>query len=209
MVKSILIILDVSVLENYHVAESFKIIKSKEEFNIFSELSKDEYKTMRKRIVESVLATDMTFHAKQFSFLKLKIESLSIREGQNLETIFDGLDNTATYATQQEFLNITIHACDISNPTKPFHIYSKWADRVMEEFWRQGDKEKDLKLPISFLCDRITVKKPGAQIGFMEGIVGPFISAYLEFFPELNFLIENVNINKSRFKVIKEEEDSK
>jgi hypothetical protein len=61
---------------------------------------------MRKRIVESVLATDMTFHAKQFSFLKLKIESLSISQGKNLENIFDGLDNIALYALQQEFMNI-------------------------------------------------------------------------------------------------------
>lgn len=196
-------------LENYHVAESFKLMKSKDEMNIFSDLTKDEYKIMRKRIVECVLATDMTFHAKQFTYLKLKIESLAIKEGKNIEKLFEGLDNTATNNTQQEFMNIIIHACDISNPTKPLHIYKRWADRVMEEFWRQGDKEKELKIPVSFLCDRNTTTLPQGQVGFMEGIVGPFVSAFLEFFPELHFLIENVNENKSTFKKIKEEEDKK
>ena len=162
---------------------------------------------MRKRIVESVLATDMTFHAKQFTYLKLKIENLSIKGGNNVEKLFDGMDKMAVYSTQQEFLNIIIHACDISNPTKPFHIYKEWANRVMNEFWLQGDKEKALGLPISFLCDRNTVTIPSAQIGFIDGIVTPFITAFQEFFPTLNFLLECLNQNKMEFKKIKEEED--
>lgn len=196
-------------LENYHIAESFKIIKSAEIYNIFSELNKDDYKTMRKRIIECVLATDMTFHAKQFTYLKVKIESLGISGGKNVEKIFEGLDKMALYSTQQEFLNIIIHACDISNPTKPFHIYRNWAERVMGEFWMQGDKERELGLPISFLCDRTTVSLPGAQIGFMDGIVLPFTQALKEIFPSLEFLIENVNNNKAEFKRIKEEEEAK
>ena len=28
-------------------------------------------------------------------------------------------------------MEVIIHACDISNPIKPFKIYSLWADRVM------------------------------------------------------------------------------
>ena len=164
---------------------------------------------MRKRIIECVLATDMTFHAKQFTYMKVKTESLVITGGQNVDKILEGLDKMALYSTQQEFLNIIIHACDISNPTKPFHIYRKWAERVMEEFWMQGDAERELGLPISFLCDRTTVSLPGAQIGFMDGIVFPFTQALKEIFPSLGFLLENVNNNKAEFKRIKEEEDAK
>jgi len=80
---------------------------------------------MRKRIIENVLATDMTFHTKQFSFLKLKLESFNIIKGINVDRIFENLDNNSIYNIQQEFMNITLHACDISNPTKPFHIYSE------------------------------------------------------------------------------------
>ncbi len=197
-----------SVLENYHVASAFKVIKSSEEYNIFSDLSKDNYKTMRKRIVESVLATDMTFHAKQFTYLKLKIENLGIKKGENVDQIFVGLDKMAIYSTQQEFLNIIIHACDISNPTKPFDIYKEWATRVMSEFWLQGDREKALGLPVSFLCDRTTTTIPSAQVGFIDGIVTPFITAFQDFFPGLSFLLENVNQNKILFKKIKEEEEA-
>jgi hypothetical protein len=34
-------------------------------------------------------------------------------------------------------LDVIIHACDISNPIKPFHIYEQWTTRVLEEFWNQ------------------------------------------------------------------------
>ncbi len=164
---------------------------------------------MRKRIVECVLATDMTFHAKQFSFLKLKIESFSISQGKNFEKVLEGQDDIKMYGLQQEFMNIIIHASDISNPTKPFGTYSKWAERVMEEFWRQGDKEKELKLPVSFLCDRNTFLLPSSQIGFMEGIVGPFITAFIDMFPELIFLKNNVDKNKEKYKMIKLEQENK
>ena len=144
MVSSFIInYLDVSVLENFHVSESFKVINSSSNCNIFFDLSKDMYKTMRKRIVTCVLATDMTFHAKQFSYLKLKIEHHNISKGVNTEKILQGVDNLTLYDTQQEFLNIVIHAADISNPTKPKDIYAKWVDRVMEEFWRQGIKKNN------------------------------------------------------------------
>lgn len=36
-----------------------------------------------------------------------------------------------------------------------------------------GDKEKELGLPISPLCDRDTVKKTDSQIGFLKFVVRP------------------------------------
>ena len=72
-------------LENYHIAESFKLIKSNEDYNIFCELNPSDYKIIRKRIIDCVLSTDMVFHGKQVGFLKGKIESLSLKKGENSE----------------------------------------------------------------------------------------------------------------------------
>lgn len=49
-----------------------------------------------------------------------------------------------------------LHAADVSNPFKPFSIYEKWTYRVLEEFWKQGDKERAQGIPVSYLCDRYT-----------------------------------------------------
>ena len=57
---------DQSVLENHHCACAFKILKCPET-NLFSSLSPPEKKDIRKVIIASILATDMTCH---FGLLK-------------------------------------------------------------------------------------------------------------------------------------------
>ncbi len=199
--------LDQSVLENFHVSEAFQIIHTQPDCNIFSELSREEYKVIRKRIIDCVLATDMTLHNKEYSYMKLKCEACGIVEGKNTQKIFENLDNIGIFSTQQEFLNTLIHTADISNPTKSLHIYDKWVNLVMDEFWQQGDREKEMSLPISFLCDRVTTKVPASQLGFMDGIVYPLVQIVVGFLPGMNFMIENINKNKAHFKRLKEEED--
>jgi hypothetical protein len=201
------IIKDQSVLEHFHVSEAFKLILNNKDCDIFSNLNRDEYKICRKRIIECVLATDMTLHTKEFNYLKVKLETYSIKQGKNIEKLFDNLDHIALYNTQQEFLNILIHSADISNPTKPLHIFQTWVANVLEEFWLQGDKEKDMCLPISFLCDRKTTNVETSQLGFIEGIVYPLFQSLVEFFPGLNWLIDNLNSNKAYYKKLKEEEE--
>merc|ERR1712176_1657334 len=67
-----------------------------------------------------------------------------------------------------------VHAADLSNTTRPNHISLRWTDRVLDEFFKQGDRERELGRQISPLCDRQTVSKPGSQIGFINFLVKPF-----------------------------------
>ena len=183
---------DQSVLENYHVSESFTIIFKKNGCNIFENMSNDDYKFCRKRIIQCVLATDMTLHNKEFQFLKTKAQTYQIKNGKNFEKIMEDTDPVTNFNTKQEFLNILVHAADISNPTKPLDIYKQWAQRCIDEFFRQGDMEKRLGLPVSFNCDRNTVTLPQSQLGFIDAIVFPLFSLINEFFPGLNFTLENI-----------------
>ena len=199
---------DVSVLENFHVSEAFKLFNKRKEFDIFSEMSKDEYKLMRKRIVDCVLATDMSFHTKQYSYLKMKAESLDIAGGKNVGNLLKEMNQIQKFEAQQELLNILLHTADISNPTKPWNTYQQWVEKVMGEFWVQGDKEKQLGIPVSFLCDRKTTKVPNSQIGFMDGIVLPLLTTVCEYFLGLNFLLINCKQNKEIFIKQKEQEET-
>jgi hypothetical protein len=151
----------------------------------------------------------MTLHSKEYSYMKLKLETYGIREGRNVEKIFENLDHVALFQTQQEFLNTLLHSADISNPTKPLQIYTRWVDLIMDEFWLQGDQEKMMNLPISFLCDRTTTKVSASQIGFMDGIVFPLIQIIVSFFPGLSFLKENIETNKEHYKKLKEQDEIK
>ena len=47
-----------------------------------------------------------------------------------------------------------VHCADLSNPTKPLEVYRHWVDLIMEEFFRQGDLERESNMDISPMCDR-------------------------------------------------------
>ena len=146
----------------------------------------------------------MTLHNKEFQFLKMKIETFGIKNGENFEKIFEGLDPVTTYNLKQDFLNVLIHSADVSNPSKPLNIYKQWAKRCVDEFFRQGDMEKKLGIPVSFNCDRETVTLAQSQLGFIDAIVFPLFSVLVDFFENLDFTVENLKKNREYFKEIKE-----
>jgi len=58
-----------------------------------------------------------------------------------------------------------VHCADLSNPAKPLEIYRRWVDKLMEEFFVQGDKEKEQGLDISPMCDRLNSTIEKSQVG--------------------------------------------
>ena len=79
----------------------------------------------------------------------------------------------------------------------------------MNEFWNQGDEEKKLGLPISFLCDREKVNVPNAQQGFITGIILPLMDAVKEVMPGMGYLAEQGRQNREEWKEIAEKEAQK
>lgn len=57
---------------------------------------------------------------------------------------------------KRSLLKALVHAADIGNPTRPFDIAKTWAEKIVSEFFYQGDREKGLGYEISMLCDRST-----------------------------------------------------
>ena len=78
-----------------------------------------------------------------------------------------------------------LHAADIANPAKPQVIATAWARRSMEEFFRQGDREAELSLPVSPFMDRSKVPLAATivncQIGFINVLVRPLLSEWAAF----------------------------
>ena len=60
------------------------------------------------------------------------------------------------YSTGQvlTIMKASLHLADISNPAKPWDIYNIWIPKIMEEFYAEGDKQRELNLPITFAFDR-------------------------------------------------------
>ena len=183
---------DSSILENMHIAETFKIINSNSMYNIFDKLDNETYKIIRKEMISCVLATDMSFHGSYVEFMKKQIE---------------GKDESKKESIYQHYMNLLIHSSDISNPTKPFDIYFKWAPLVVNEFYDQGDKEKKLGLNCS--CDRNKVTIYQSQLGFINYIELKFFDYFVKVFPKLSFYYETLVNNKNKLIAMEQEEKKK
>jgi cAMP-specific phosphodiesterase 4 len=186
--------LDSSVLENFHVAETFDIL-IREENNLLCQLTTEEFRLVRRRMIESILATDMAYHMKHLNALKSKLESLDIKGGENVEKLVCSADVNKNFDNQQDVLSWCIHACDVSNPSKPTPVYDNWVKRVFDEFFNQGDMEKKAGLAVSPLCDRNTVDISKSQIGFINFVVMPTYEVLLNVIPEIGPYYEKVKEN--------------
>ena len=66
---------------------------------------------------------------------------------------------------KSKVLCLMLHSCDVSHPAKRWDLHHQWTSRCMEEFFVQGDREAELGLEYSPLCDRHNTMVPQSQIG--------------------------------------------
>lgn len=63
-----------------------------------------------------------------------------------------------------QVLQNMVHCADLSNPTKPLQLYRQWTDRIMEEFFSQGDRERERGMEISPMCDKHNASVEKSQV---------------------------------------------
>lgn len=174
---------DISVLENHHVAATYELL-SKTENNIFEKFSKDDKQLVRKTMVEMILSTDMSKHFADLGKFKSRV-------------VADNFDPADT--DKQLCMNMAMHIADISNPSKPWDISFKWTEWLYEEFFAQGDKERELGMPISDLMDRTTINIAKSSMGFIDVIVEPAYKSFAKFLPHIQENIDNIAANKDKW----------
>ncbi|ETO30095.1 hypothetical protein RFI_07025 [Reticulomyxa filosa] len=111
---------------------------------------------------------------------------------------------------------LAVHTGDLCNPTKPLRIYRQWANRITQEFYEQGDKEKQLGIPITAAFDRTQTTLPAGQTGFINHVIKPWFDLWGKLLPEKNqgvLLNDNTNLNleymKKELELAKKEKERK
>jgi len=182
---------DRSPMEMMHCSKLFHIVRDPS-CDIFNKIEKTLYKEMRKHIIDGILHTDMTHHVPM-------VKDLGLLYQMNSDA-FDRLDpgsvvNDDSPHIVQTVMNALLHCADISNPMKPWELCHRYADMVLDEFFAQGDKEKALGMPASFLMDR---DKPGAsssQVGFFELVALPLFRVLDRACPSLRPMLAGAERN--------------
>ncbi|XP_058465684.1 uncharacterized protein LOC131439090 isoform X2 [Malaya genurostris] len=122
---------------------------------------------LEKQISSLILATDITRQQEFIATFRdyLYRDKLDMRDKEHRHFI----------------LQIALKCADISNPCRPWDISKKWSMKVCEEFFRQGDYERQLNLPVTSLCDRQSTSVPKIQTGFFKFVVTPLLDEWHRF----------------------------
>lgn len=111
---------DQSVLENYHCALAFTLLR-KPENDILESFTQEEKAKVRKIIIQTVLATDLASHMEIMAKWNATANQFSKDDEKH----------------RLLFLQILLKGSDIANPGKTFDQAKYWATLVQEEFFRQ------------------------------------------------------------------------
>ncbi|CAG5897040.1 unnamed protein product [Menidia menidia] len=180
---------DESVLENHHLAVGFKLLQE-DNCDIFQNLMKKQRQTLRRMVIDMVLATDMSKHMCLLANLKTMVETKKVTSSGVLL-----LDN---HTDRIQVLCNMVHCADLSNPTKPLDLYRQWTDRIMDEFFHQGDRERERGMEISPMCDKHTASVERTQVGFIDYIVHPLWETWADLVhPDAQDILDTLEDNRN------------
>ncbi|XP_076814611.1 3',5'-cyclic-AMP phosphodiesterase-like isoform X10 [Clavelina lepadiformis] len=162
---------DESVLENHHLAVGFKLMQQ-DQCDLFDHFTQKQWQSLRKIVIDMVLATDMSKHMTLLASLKTMVETKKVASSGVLM-----LDN---YTDRVQVLQNLMHCADLSNPAKPIEMYKKWNERIMDEYWMQGDVERAAGLEISPMCDRNNTSVEKSQVMFIDFVVHPLFETWAD-----------------------------
>lgn len=137
---------------------------------LFKNLNADDFKDVRKKMIDIVLATDSAFHFDEVGKFKSRIASEDFDPTKNEDKMM--------------VVKMMVHLADISNPCKPFNLSLVWTGLLYAEFFKQGDLEHSEGRSISYLMDRKTINIAGSSIGFANMLVRPAYDALVQVIPK-------------------------
>ena len=156
------------------------------ESGMMDALDRSSFLELQDQIKSLILATDIArqqeflvaFQVLYYGHLAEVSSDLLIISKEHLKS--DSLDMKRN-DHRHFMLQIALKCADISNPCRPWEISKAWSVQVTEEFYRQGDLERNLGLSVTAPCDRFKSSMSKIQIGFFRFIAAPLFEEWHRF----------------------------
>ncbi|XP_040349491.1 high affinity cAMP-specific and IBMX-insensitive 3',5'-cyclic phosphodiesterase 8A isoform X2 [Herpailurus yagouaroundi] len=198
---------DTAVLESHHAALAFQLTTREDKCNIFKNMERNDYRTLRQGIIDMVLATEMTKHFEHVNKFVNSINKPLAALEENEETNKDEeAINTMLRTPENRTLikRMLIKCADVSNPCRPLEQCIEWAARISEEYFSQTDEEKQQDLPVVMpVFDRNTCSIPKSQISFIDYFITDMFDAW-DAFVDLPELMQHLDNNFKYWKGLDE-----
>uniref|UniRef100_A0A452TYH2 Phosphodiesterase n=1 Tax=Ursus maritimus TaxID=29073 RepID=A0A452TYH2_URSMA len=131
---------DTAVLESHHAALAFQLTTRDDKCNIFKNMERNDYRTLRQGIIDMVLATEMTKHFEHVNkFVNSINKPLAALEENGEVNRDEEAINTMLRTPENRTLikRMLIKCADVSNPCRPLEQCIEWAARISEEYFSQ------------------------------------------------------------------------
>lgn len=125
----------------------------------------------------------------------------------NATTSCEMCDDTTLLLKQEQrrsLCRILLHAADISNTVRPWAISKQWSDLIVQEFFQQGDAERQAGLDISPGMDRSQSTQPNISLKFGDFVVKPYFEALAAVLPAAQSFLRTLAENRSEWERLKD-----
>uniref|UniRef100_A0A452TE33 Phosphodiesterase n=1 Tax=Ursus maritimus TaxID=29073 RepID=A0A452TE33_URSMA len=192
---------DTAVLESHHTALAFQLTVKDSKCNIFKNIDRNHYRTLRQAIIDMVLATEMTKH---FEHVNKFVNSINKPMAAESEGSDCECNPTGKNFPENQILikRMMIKCADVANPCRPLDLCIEWAGRISEEYFAQTDEEKRQGLPVVMpVFDRNTCSIPKSQISFIDYFITDMFDAW-DAFAHLPALMQHLADNYKHWKTL-------
>uniref|UniRef100_A0A4X2LUZ5 Phosphodiesterase n=1 Tax=Vombatus ursinus TaxID=29139 RepID=A0A4X2LUZ5_VOMUR len=193
---------DTAVLESHHTALAFQLTAKDNKCNIFKNIDRTHYRTLRQAIIDMVLATEMTKHFEHVNkFVNSINKPMAAEESSDCECNPIGKNFPENQILIKRMM---IKCADVANPCRPLEMCIEWAGRISEEYFAQTDEEKRQGLPVVMpVFDRNTCSIPKSQISFIDYFITDMFDAW-DAFAHLPALMQHLADNYKHWKMLDE-----
>jgi cAMP-specific phosphodiesterase 4 len=183
----------VSVNENGHLYRAFAGMK---EHRVLDDFPPADRAEICKLIRKMVLHTDMEFHGDLVARLASDVQSNTDHSTNLVKPLKDWNPIWVPLA-------FALHCADISNPARPYALALSWAEDITGEFYKQGDRQRELLMDVPEFMDR-TKAGPATtqsnQLGFIRFVVKPSFELLAAIIPDaVDHLLELLDENVHRY----------
>ena len=168
-----------TLLEKHHTLRAFEVMVS-DATGLLEGISSAQYWEFRNVVSGCILATDFSRHG-EYCTAAAQVAASGEPMPKQLE------------------MELLIKAADISNVLKPFPIARLWALRITEEFFTQGDLEKQIHIDVTPMCDRTARSRVKLQCDFIDHSCLPFFTKLAAVYPALAHSVAQMLANRAQW----------
>nr|ANV21095.1 cone cGMP-specific 3',5'-cyclic phosphodiesterase subunit alpha' [Geotria australis] len=186
-----------SILERHHLEFSRSLL-TYEDINIFQNLNKRQLETVNHLMEIAIIATDLALYFKKrtmFQNIVTACEAMATEQEQ-IQYV------TADPTKKEIIMAMMMTACDLSAITKPWEVQSQVALLVANEFWEQGDLEREVlqQQPIPMMDRNKSEELPKLQVGFIDFVCTYVYKEFTRFHKEIKPMLDGLLNNRVEWK---------